>query len=109
MRHSSTLTTNGPTEKTLMSCIIDQSIWQTLLFYANQSWIDWDDARKVRQPQQPTDEWVPRPRINRFSPTIDAVASNFSQIPEIESTPKPMDDLTANMVSQVSTKLAEYV
>lgn len=89
--------------------VYHQAIWQTLLFYANQSWIDWDDARKVWQPQQPTDEWVPRPRINRFSPTVDAVASNFAQIPEIESIPKPPDDPTANMVSQVCTKLAEYV
>src|SRR5215467_10624253 len=89
--------------------VYHQSIWQCLLFYANQSWIDWDDARKVWQPQQPTDEWVPRPRINRFSPTVDAVASNFAQIPEIESTPKPPDDPTANMVSQVCTKLSEYI
>ena len=89
--------------------VYHQSIWQTLLFYANQSWIDWDDARKVWQPQQPTDEWVPRPRINRFSPTVDAVASNFSQIPEVEATPKPLDDPQANMVSQVCTKLSEYI
>lgn len=88
--------------------VYHQSIWQALLFYANQSWIDWDDARKVWQPQQPTDDWVPRPRINRFSPTVDAVASNFAQIPEIESIPKPPDDPTANMVSEVATKLAEY-
>src|SRR5271166_266616 len=89
--------------------VYHQSVWQTLLFYANQSWIDWDDARKVWQPQQPTDEWVPRPRINRFSPTVDAVASNFSQIPEIEAVPKPQDDPQANMVSQVCTKLSEYI
>jgi hypothetical protein len=89
--------------------VYHQAVWQTFLFYANCSWIDWDDARKVWQPQQPTDEWVPRPRINRFSPTIDAVASNFAQIPEIEAIPVPDDDPTANMVSQVCTKLAEYV
>jgi hypothetical protein len=85
------------------------SVWQTLLFYANQSWIEWDDVRKIWQPQTPTDEWVPRPRINRYSPTIDAVASNFSQIPEIEATAKPDDDPTANMVSQVCTKLSEWI
>jgi hypothetical protein len=89
--------------------VYHQSLWQTLLFYANQSWIDWDDARKVWQPQQVTDEWVPRPRINRFSPTVDAVASNFAQIPEIEAVPKPQDDPQANMVSQVCTKLSEYI
>jgi hypothetical protein len=91
--------------------VYHQSIWQALLFYANQSWIDWDDARKVWQPQQPTDEWVPRPRINRFSPTIDAVTSNIYQIPEIEAVPSNDDDLDpgAAMVAKLCTRLAEYV
>ena len=71
--------------------------------------IDWDDARKVWQPQQPTDEWIPRPRINRFSPTVDAVASNFAAIPEVEAIPKPAEDPTANMVVEVCNKLSEYV
>ena len=88
--------------------VIHQSIWQTLLFYANQSWIDWDDARKVWQPQQPTDEWVPRPRINRFSPTVDAVASNFAQIPEIEAIAVPDDDPIACQVASVCTRLGSY-
>lgn len=61
------------------------------------------------QPQQPTDEWVPRPRINRFSPTIDAVASNFAHIPEIEAVPTPDDDPAATMIADVCTRLAQYV
>jgi hypothetical protein len=91
--------------------VYHQSIWQTLLFYANQSWIDWDDARKVWQPQQPTDEWVPRPRINRFSPTIDAVTSNIYQIPEVEAVPSNDDDLDpmAAMVAKLCTRLSEYM
>ena len=92
--------------------VYHQSIWQALLFYANQTWIDWDDARKVWQPQQPTDEWVPRPRINRFSPTIDAVTSNIYQFPEVEATTKSEnDDLDPEsaMVAQIATKLAAYV
>src|SRR5271166_5331894 len=90
--------------------VYHQSVWQTLLFYANQSWIDWDDARKVWQPQQPTDEWVPRPRINRFSPTIDAVASNFYQLPEIEAVPKQdmQDDPQANVIADVCSQLVAY-
>jgi hypothetical protein len=72
------------------------------------NWCEWDDGIKAWKPVA-TDEWVPHPRINRFSPTIDAVASNFAQIPEIEAIPKPDDDPTANMVSQVCTKLSEYV
>src|SRR5579885_1059917 len=60
--------------------VYHQAIWEAFLFYAGQMWLDWDDARKVWQPQQPNDEWVPRPRINRFSPTVDAIASNFYQL-----------------------------
>src|SRR5690242_5787336 len=63
--------------------VYHQACWQALLFYANQSWIDWDDARKVWYPLTPSDDWVPRPRINRFSPTVDAVASNIYQVPEV--------------------------
>lgn len=85
-----------------------QSIWQSLLYYANQSWIDWDDARKVWQPQQPTDEWVPRPRINRFSPTVDAVASNFAEVPEVEALPVAKDDPNANAIACVASKLSRY-
>ena len=90
--------------------VYHQSIWQAYLFYANQSWIDWDDARKVWQPQQPTDEWVPRPRINRFSPTIDAIASNFYQIPEVEAIPKRehADEPQANAIANVCSDLTHY-
>jgi hypothetical protein len=63
----------------------------------------------VWQPQQPTDEWVPRPRINRFSPTVDAVASNFANIPEIEAVATPDDDPTACMVASICTRLGQHV
>lgn len=88
--------------------VYHQAIWQSLLFYANQSWIDWDDARKVWYPLTPSDDWVPRPRINRFSPTVDAVASNIYRIPDVEATAVPPDDPRANMVAEIATKLAEY-
>src|SRR5882672_2937306 len=88
--------------------VYHQSIWQSLLFYANQSWIDWDDARKVWQPQQPSDDWVPRPRINRFSPTMDAVISNFSALPEVEAVPKKQDNPTAHIVAEVCCDLVDY-
>jgi hypothetical protein len=88
--------------------VYHQAIWETFLFYAGQSYVEWDDSRKVFQPQQPTDDYVPMPRINRFSPTVDAVASNIYQIPEVEAIPIPDDDPTANMVARVATKLAEH-
>src|SRR5581483_1451717 len=65
--------------------VYHQGIWEAFLFYAGELWLDWDDGGKVWQPQQPNDEWVPRPRINRFSPTVDAIASNFYQLPEVEA------------------------
>src|SRR6267142_374122 len=88
--------------------VYHQSIWQSLLFYANQSWIDWDDARKVWYPLTPSDDWIPRPRINRFSPTVDAVASNIYRVPEVEATPTPDDDPDANSVCWVCNELSRY-
>jgi len=91
--------------------VYHQSIWQALLFYANQSWIDWDDARKVWQPQQPTDEWVPRPRINRFAPAMDSVASNFFQLPPIEAAPKAekQSDPQSHAIADICSDLVAYV
>ena len=88
--------------------VYHQAIWETLLFYANQSWIEWDEPRKIWQPQQTTDEWVPRPRINRFSPTIDAVTSNFSALPPVEAIPRKQDNPDAHLVAQVCSELADY-
>lgn len=88
--------------------VYHQTIWLALLFYANQSWVEWDDARKVWQPQNPTDEWVPRPRINRFSPTVDAIASNFYQLPEVEAVPKAEDDPEAHTIADICSDLADY-
>jgi rRNA maturation endonuclease Nob1 len=88
--------------------VYHQACWQSLLFYANQTWIDWDDARKIWTPLTPSDDWVPRPRINRFSPTIDAIASNIYQIPEVESVAVPLDDPDSNMISEIANKLAAW-
>ena len=71
-------------------------------------WLDWDDARKVWQPQQPNDEWVPRPRINRFSPTVDAIASNFYQLPEVEAVAKADDDPESHSIAEICTDLADW-
>lgn len=89
--------------------VYHQRIWEAYLFYAGNFWIDWNDARKIWVPTQQTDEWVPRPLINRFSPTIDAVASNFATVPEVESIPIPDDDPEANMVSEVCTRLSDWI
>lgn len=88
--------------------VYHQAIWLVLLAYANQTWLEWDDARKVWQPQKPSDDWVPMPRINRFSPTIDAIASNFYQLPEVEAVPKAEDDPQAHTISDICSDLADY-
>ena len=88
--------------------IYHQSIWECLLYYAGQLWIELDSARKFWIPSEPSDDFVPHPRINRFSPTVDAVASNFASIPEVEAIPNPQDDPEANMVSQIATILADH-
>jgi hypothetical protein len=88
--------------------VYHQAIWEVLLFYAGQMWLDWDDARKVWQPQQPNDEWVPRPRINRFSPTVDAIASNFYQLPEVEAVAKADDDPESHSIAEICTDLADW-
>lgn len=88
--------------------VYHQAIWETFLFYAGQMWLDWDDARKVWQPQQPNDEWVPRPRINRFSPTVDAIASNFYQLPEVEASAKDSTDPKSHAIADICTDLADW-
>jgi hypothetical protein len=88
--------------------VYHQAIWETLLYYAGQMWLDWDDARKVWQPQQPNDEWVPRPRINRFSPTVDAIASNFYQLPEVEAVAKKDDDPKAHAIADICSDLVAW-
>lgn len=67
--------------------IYHMNVWETLLYYAGETWITWDSVRRIWYPNIPTDDWVPRPKINRFSPTIDSIATNFSSIPAIEAVP----------------------
>ncbi|KKN00374.1 hypothetical protein LCGC14_1138490 [marine sediment metagenome] len=86
--------------------IYHQSIWETLLFYVNQSWIEWSADRKVYQPQIPSDEFTPTPRINRFSPAIDAIASNFV-MPEVDVL-ATKDELMAQGIATICRKLARH-
>lgn len=89
-----------------------QAIWETLLFKVGQMWIEWDQGRKLWQPAVPADDWVPQPRLNRFAPAVDAITSNFAQIPEIESIPKESlgdtDDMKRFGISEVATMLGHH-
>lgn len=68
-----------------------QMIWQSILFYVGQTWLTWDPYRKFYYPQTAEDEYTPQPKINHFSPAIDAVCSNFSSIPPIEAVARDAD------------------
>src|SRR5688572_17638763 len=85
------------------------AIWEAFLFYAGQMWIAWDENRKIWQPAQAADDWVPRPKINRYSPAVDAIASNFSTVPEVEAVARPADDQRLIGVAQVANALAQHV
>lgn len=87
-----------------------QLIWRAILFYVGQTWIEWDPYRKYYTPAVPEDEYSPQPRINRYSPAIDAVASNFNQIPGVQATARDADgdeQYRRHGIAQVATKLAK--
>lgn len=85
-----------------------QSVWQSLLFYAGQFWIEWDNDKRTFNRQRPKDSFVPQPNINRFSPWIDGIASNFSNVPEIEAIPVPIDDPVHMGVADVVNELVKH-
>lgn len=62
-----------------------QNIWRAILFYVGQTWLTWDQGRRWWIPSVPEDDFTPQPRINYFSPAMDAVASNFNTIPQVEA------------------------
>lgn len=87
--------------------VYHQAVWQSFLFYANETWIKRDNSKKLWEPQTPDDNFTPQPRINRYSPSVDAVCSNF-QIPEIEAVATKDDDLTSVAVADIASKLADH-
>ncbi len=87
-----------------------QLIWQSILFYVGQTWLTWDPYRKFYYPTVPEDEFTPQPRINRFSPAVDAVATNFNTIPPIEAIAKEADGDEWNRrhgIAMVASRLAK--
>src|SRR5947207_550446 len=84
------------------------SIWGALLMYAGELWIEYQPDRRMYQRTIPKDDFVPTPRINKFAPTIDAIASNFQQMPEVEAVPTPLDDVKKIGISEVANELATH-
>lgn len=85
-----------------------QSTWEARLRYANQQWLTWDSDRKMFRREVPNDPFVPMPNINRFGPWIDGIASNFSNVPEIEAVPVPIDDPVSMGVADVCNVLCDH-
>lgn len=86
--------------------IYHQIVWNNLLFYVGQLWIQWDKTRRVYQPAEPEDEYTPQPIVNYFSPAADAVSSIF-KIPSVEAVAKKYTNEDAHDVAEIANVLAE--
>ncbi len=85
--------------------IYHQLVWQDLLYYVGQLWIQWDKNRRIYQPTEPEDDYTPQPEINYYAPAADAVCSVFS-MPDVECIPKVHTNDDAHDVAEVANVLA---
>lgn len=83
-------------------------IWEALLMYSGNLWLKWNRDRRGYEVDTPEDDFTPRPRINRFAPAMDAVASNFQSVPEVEAVPSPRDDVKKMGIAEVCNELSDY-
>lgn len=88
--------------------VYHQRIWESRLFYSGQFYFDFDTYRRMFTPRVPEDDFIPQPKINRFSPAVDSIASNFSSIPEVEATPVPDDDEQSMGICEVINELTKH-
>lgn len=89
-----------------------QNIWQAILFYVGQTWLTWDSTRRNYTVSVPEDDYTPMPRINYFAPAIDAMASNFKQIPQVEAVARDADgdeQYKRHGIAEVANRLAKDV
>jgi hypothetical protein len=88
-----------------------QLIWQSILFYVGQTWITWNAFSRTYYPSVPEDEYTPQPKINRYSPAVDAIATLFNTIPLIEAVGKDADgdeQYIRHGIARVASKLARH-
>lgn len=83
-------------------------IWEALLMYSGNLWLKWNSTRRGYEMDSPEDDFTPRPRINRYAPAIDAIASNFQVIPEVEAVPTPADDASKMGIAEVCNELSDH-
>lgn len=88
--------------------VYHQAVWGALLNYAGELWLNYDQQRAMYSRAVPKDDFVPQPRINKFAPAIDAIASNFQQVPEVEAVPTPLDDLGNVGIAEIANLLAQH-
>jgi hypothetical protein len=84
-------------------------IWESLLMYSGCLWLRWDANRKGYVVDTPENDFTPRPRINRFAPAIDAVASNFQAIPDIEAVAAPRDSVANIGIAEICNELSTHL
>jgi hypothetical protein len=89
--------------------VYHQIVWDALLKYSGVLWVQWNNSSKMFDIVASDDDWVPTPEVNRFSPAIDSMMSNFSAVPEIEAVPANVDDMDAFAISDIATRLAQWV
>ncbi len=84
---------NANFQKVKISCsTFHQNVWRSILFYVGQTWLTWDQGRRWWIPSVPEDDFTPQPRINYYAPAVDAIATNFNNIPPVECQPKECED-----------------
>jgi hypothetical protein len=91
--------------------IYHQNIWRVLLYYVGEIWIAAPRGASVFSLEVPDDDWTPQPKINRFAPAVDAVASNFSRVPEVEAVPKNRmlsDDIRMDGICRIATACIQH-
>lgn len=87
--------------------IFHQLVWQDILFYVGELWIQYDSNRRMFSPAEPEDEYTPQPKVNYYAPAADAVCSIFS-IPEVECVPKNNRNTSdSHDVAEVANILAQ--
>jgi hypothetical protein len=85
-----------------------QAAMIALIMYAGQLWIRWDMNRRMYVMDIPDDDYVPTPQINRFSPAIDSICSNFNAVPDVQITARKEDDGDGHEIADVANDLCMY-
>ena len=88
--------------------VYHMNMWRSRIYYSGEFWINFDKNKRTWQKAEPNDSFVPQPEVNRFSPAVDAICSNFNNVPEVEAVPVPRDDDNSISVAEVANDLATH-